>query len=73
MIDTLWLIIGGIGAAGLVLWRVFSAGRKSQQQETALQAAERMAKTRKRMDDVPSNIGATDDTVIKRLRDHAGR
>ena len=48
-----------IGIAG-----AYRRGRKDQRQETALEAAERYAKTRKDMDDAEAVVG--DDPVVLR-------
>jgi hypothetical protein len=69
----LYLIGGAIVAVLVAAWRLVAHGRKQERQETALEAAERISATRKRMDDAPTSIGATDAAVIDRLRDHAKR
>lgn len=58
------LLLGGMGkwlaaAAALVLafLGVYTKGRKDRRRETALEAAEREAKTRKRMDDAEASMG----------------
>jgi len=57
-----------IGIAG-----AYRRGRKDQRQETALEAAERYAKTRKRMDDAEVAMG--DDPAVLRdsLRERGKR
>jgi type II secretory pathway pseudopilin PulG len=71
MLDTLLLIVGGVGGVLLALWQAYRKGGRAQRQTTALEAAERAAKTRRRMDNAETGIGATDDAVLGRLRDHA--
>ena len=60
------VVLGGI----LGLW---SKGKRDQRRETALEAAERMAKTRKRMDDAEASMG--DDPAVLRdsLRERGKR
>lgn len=74
------LLLGGMGkwlaaVSGLVLvfLGVYVKGRKDKRRETALEAAERMAKTRKRMDDAEASMG--DDPAVLRdsLRERGKR
>lgn len=74
------LLFGGMGkwlaaAAALVLafLGVYTKGRKDRRRETALEAAEREAKTRKRMDDAEASMG--DDPAVLRdsLRERGKR
>ena len=74
------LLLGGMGkwlaaVSGLVLvfLGVYAKGRKDKRRETALEAAERMAKTRKRMDDAEASMG--DDPAVLRdsLRERGKR
>lgn len=61
MIDQIGAIIGIVlGALALLVgvrWQGKRAARKEVQRETALEAAERYAKTRKDMDDAQADIG----------------
>lgn len=55
----------------LALLAVWWRGRASARQETALEAAERYAKTRRRMDDAESNLGNDPDAARRWLRERA--
>ena len=72
MTADLWALLGIVGAAILGAWRLYAKGGKDARRETALEAAERMAKateaarkaeakTRKDMAE-----GATPDDVLRR-------
>jgi len=66
-----WLlpyIIGGIGAASALLLALFAArksGEDDARQETALEAAERMAATRQRMDKADEEPVSDDPSVLR--------
>lgn len=66
-----WL--AGMVALVLAVLGVYAKGKRAARQETALEAAERMAKTRKRMDDAETDTG--DDPAVLRdwLRDRGQR
>ena len=76
MIDAIWRIItapigravSALLAAALAVFGVYQHGRKRQRQETALDAAERYAKTRKEMDDAP-DYGNDPDAARRWLRE----
>jgi len=60
--------------AGLAAVLAIRAGAKREARaETALEAAERYAKTRKAIDDAETGIGASDVERIKRLSDFAAK
>ena len=60
--------------AGLAAVLAIRAGAKREARaETALEAAERYAKTRKAIDDAETGIGASDAERIKRLSDFAAK
>ena len=52
-------------------WSERRTGRKLARAETALEAAERYARTTEDIQDADTGIGATDDERIKRLREFA--
>ena len=64
MIGSLRRTLYAAGALLLALLYAFARGRRSARQETALEAAERYAKTRKDMDDAEAVVG--DDPVVLR-------
>ena len=64
MIGSLRRTIYAAGALLLALLFAFARGRRSARRETALEAAERYAKTRKDMDDAEAVVG--DDPVVLR-------
>ena len=66
-----WL--AGLVAVVLAALGVYARGKRAARQETALEAAERMAKTRKRMDNAEADTG--DDPAVLRdwLRDRGQR
>ena len=74
------LLLGGVGkwlaaVSGLVLafLGVYAKGRKDKRRETALEAAERVAKTRKRMDDAEASMGDDPDVLRDWLRERGKR
>jgi hypothetical protein len=64
MIGSLRRTLYAAGALLLALLYAFARGRRSARRETALEAAERYAKTRKDMDDAEASMG--DDPVVLR-------
>lgn len=66
-----WL--AGLVAIALAVLGVYARGKRAARQETALEAAERMAKTRRRMDDAETATG--DDPAVLRdwLRERGQR
>ena len=69
VIAAIWPYIAGL-LAGLALW--FGV-RRSAKKDAEVRDMRDHINTRRRMDDAPNNAGATDDTVLDRLRDHAKR
>jgi len=61
-------IIGLIGLLG-----VYLRGRHNGKVKAAREVMENYAKTRKRMDDADTGIGASDVERVKRLREFAGK
>lgn len=60
--------------AGLAaVWAMRAGAKREARADTALEAAERYAKTRKAIDDVETGIGASDAERIKRLSDFAAK
>ena len=55
---------------GLVAW-AYRKGRKEARQETALEAAERYAKTRKEIDNAEDDVGDDPDAARRWLRERA--
>ena len=64
MIGSLRRTLYAAGALLLALLFAFARGRRSARRETALEAAERYAKTRKDMDDAEASMG--DDPAVLR-------
>jgi len=62
-------------ALGIIatLFAVRRSGAKAAKQQTALEAAEQYAKTRKAIDHADTGIGASDAERIKRLSDFASK
>ena len=65
----LWPYIAAAGGAIAALWAMFRKGKKAARQQTALQAAEAYAKTRKEMDDADAAMGDDPATLRQWLRD----
>ena len=63
-----WLL-AGIAA----VWAIRAGAKREARMETALEAAERMAKTAKDIDNADLGLGATDQQRIDRLRKFAGK
>ena len=55
---------------GLAAW-AYRKGRKEARQETALEAAERYAKTRKEIDNAEDDVGDDPDAARRWLRERA--
>lgn len=53
MIDTVWLIVGGIGAAIVALLGAYAQGRISASAKAKQKRADDYKKTRKDLDDAP--------------------
>ena len=65
-------VIAAVLAAivGLAAW-AYRKGRKEARQETALEAAERYAKTRKEIDNAEDDVGDDPDAARRWLRERA--
>jgi len=63
-----WLL-AGLAA----VWAIRAGAKREARQQTALEAAEQYAKTRKAIDDAETGIGASDSDRIKRLSDFAAK
>ena len=63
-----WLL-AGLAA----VWAIRAGAKREARMETALEAAERMAKTSERIDNADLGLGATDQQRIERLREFAGK
>ena len=63
-----WLL-AGLAA----FWAIRASAKREARAETALEAAERYAKTRKAIDDAETGIGASDIERIRRLSDFAAK
>ena len=63
-----WLL-AGLAA----VWAIRAGAKREARMETALEAAERYAKTSKRIDNADLGLGATDQQRIDRLREFAGK
>lgn len=63
-----WLL-AGLAA----VWAIRAGAKREARAETALEAAEQYAKTRKAIDDADTGIGASDGERIKRLSEFAAK
>ena len=63
-----WLL-AGLAA----FWAIRAGAKREARAETALETAERYAKTRKAIDDAETGIGASDGERIKRLSEFAAK
>lgn len=66
LLADLWPYLAGLGALLLTVLGIYRRGRVDQRRETALEAAERAAKTRERMDDAEAAFG-DDPAAARRL------
>lgn len=73
MIGSLRRTLYAAGALLLALLYAFARGRRSARQETALEAAEREAKTRKRMDEADETTPSDPDVLRDWLRERGKR
>lgn len=62
-----------IGGALAVAFGFYQAGRRSAHQDNEQAETERELEAHERMNDADLGIGASDDDVVKRLRDYAKR
>ena len=66
-----YVVAAGLAAiVGLAAW-AYRKGRKEARQETALEAAERYAKTRKEIDNAEDDVGDDPDAARRWLRERA--
>lgn len=73
MIGSLRRSLYAAGALLLALLYAFARGRRSARRETALEAAERYAKTRRRMDDAEAAMGDDPHVLRDSLRERGQR
>lgn len=73
MIGSLRRSLYAAGALLLALLYAFARGRRSARQETALEAAERYAKTRKDMDDAEAAVDSDPGVLRDWLRERGKR
>lgn len=73
MLETVALILGGIGAAVVAVWAAWQRGRATGKREEAHRKVSDYLKERKRIDEVDLGVGATDGDRVERLRDIAKR